>query len=249
MLTERKRARRAVEEWFDGPVHSLLAQSGFVQAEEAVSAQEPMQMFRSLAQKIEVVGCRIAQRAGVEETELYVETGVFLRDVPHYLGIKFSGFENVSLKSTLDCHFRQNLKPSWTLGSPLSRRTTWLIKGSNSNLEGSLADALRKLETTGLAWFERYSDLGVAYHALLQKRSPGPNLPDDWGQVYGEILVKGFLGLERQDWATAVACLEEALALTNPHHSIDPSKPERLYHQIEPEIVAALAKARAEIRQ
>jgi hypothetical protein len=169
--------------------------------------------------------------------------------VPHYLGIKFSGFENLSLKSTLDCHFRQNLKPSWMLRLPLFRQSTWLLKGSNSNLEVSLENALRKIKTTGLEWFERHSDLGLVYQALLQKRSRGPNLPGDWGQVYGESLVKGFLGLKRQDWTTACACLEEALALTNPHHSLDPSNPERLYHQIEIEIAAALDKAKAEIRQ
>jgi hypothetical protein len=78
MPDERKKVRRAVDKWFDGPVRSLLARNGFVQAEGALHAQEPLEMFRSLPEKVEVVGCRLAQRSEAEETELYVETGVFL---------------------------------------------------------------------------------------------------------------------------------------------------------------------------
>ncbi len=247
MPTERKQIRKAIDEWFGGPLYSVLARNGFALPKE-VDQREPLQMFRSQRQKIDVVGCRIAQRSGVEETELYAETGVFLRGVPHYSGVAFEGVENLPLKSTLDCHFRQNLKPSWLLSPSLSRRTTWRIKDVGPNLEKALADVLGKIESGGLQWFEKYADLRAAYRILTDKQEAGPNLPGDWGQVYGEKLVKGFLGLECQDWPTAVASLNDALAIANPHHTLDTSQPKRLYHRFESQIEAALSKARAEIR-
>jgi hypothetical protein len=123
------------------------------------------------------------------------------------------------------------------------------MKSSGQNLENTLSDVISKIGSIGLPWFEKYADMHAAYRILTGKHWSGLNLPGDWGQVYGESLVKGFLGLEYEDWPTAVASLDAALSLANPHHALDASQPKRLYHPFELEIEAALAKAKAEIRR
>jgi hypothetical protein len=244
----RRPIREAIDHWFKGPVHSLLSRAGFALATEVVYQREPLQMFRSLPRRIDVVGLRIVQRLGDEETEVFCEVGVFVRSIPHYK-TSFAGVESLSLKSTLDCHFRQCLRPSWWLSPSLSARTTWFVSGTGSKLEKSLNDIFRRVEGVGLPWFDKFGDLRVVYEVLKKKRRAGPNLPGDWGQVFGEKLVKGFLGLECRDWSAAIADLNAALALENPRHALDPSQPARLYGPIEREIEAGLAKAKAEIEQ
>jgi hypothetical protein len=107
-----------------------------------------------------------------------------------------------------------------------------------------LLNMYSKIESTGLPWFEKFNDLHGVYNAVLDKRQGGTKLPGSWGHVYGETLVKGFLGLECGDWQTAAENIEAALAMKNPHHSLDERQPQRLYYQIEPQLEAALSQAK-----
>ena len=239
MSGDRLELRHRLMASFNGPLGEILHRQSFLPGLTHKRGEE-MQFFRGLNDRIDVVGCRLLQRLGSSQAEIAVETGVFLKAVPHPVGADFRGFEGLSLRCSEDCHFRKRLKPSWRAKSLLSRQVSWIVAASGRGLESALADVARRIENTGLPWFEMFADPDAIYEAVRRRSQPGNSLPGPWGQMYGDRLVEGFLALRVSDWATARSDLGAVLDVANPRHLVDPEEPSRLYHRVRRTIEAAL---------
>jgi hypothetical protein len=150
---------------------------------------------------IRAVGAYFSDVTGWPPMSVGVGLGVFYDFVPSdYVGPVKLDSNGKPLAREEQCHQRLQLSrglDQWQLtqrlGNPAEQTRTdlWWIERDGSNVEAVVQDIAQQFLAEGLPWFERMSDLHVAYAEIQQER-------DCFDKLYRAVAFAKFLGFQSE---------------------------------------------------
>lgn len=190
-------------------IWSLLKEHGF-------SNFTSRSAWRYCSDRIEIINFQsfnsfLAEVVGCTTYSFAVNLGIYYTNIPdQYPNSAIKKKDGYLLPKECRCHLRKVLHKSLSQ-SELARNDIWYINHTGDNLELAMNDAKQMLNTDGLKWFEKYSNMEMVLETILNEEET--NGTHGFGRKNSPIrnYIGGYIALALEKYDIADALLEKAI--------------------------------------